>query len=80
MTVETRAQLCALLAGGLLEQGVVQVLFRRWEMGMRYGGIKLAKPPNYSAKHPQLATESGVILRVKGVLIDVRLLNRGKPA
>lgn len=36
----------------LLEQGVVQVLFRRWEMGMRYGGIKLAKPPNYSAKHP----------------------------
>lgn len=26
---------------------------------MRYGGVKLAKPPNYSAKHPRLATRSG---------------------
>lgn len=26
---------------------------------MRYGGIKLAKPTNYSANDPRLATESG---------------------
>lgn len=30
---------------------------------MRYGGIKLAKPPNYSAKHPTLATESADLER-----------------
>ncbi len=59
LTVETRAA-CALLDQDYsLDQRVVQVVFRRWEMGMRYGGVKLAKPPNYSAKHPRLATESG---------------------
>jgi len=36
--------------------GVVQVLSRRWKVGMRYGGIKLAKPTDYSAICLRLAT------------------------
>lgn len=59
LTVETRAA-CALPDQGCsLDQRVVQVVFRRWEMGMRYGGIKLAKPPDYSAERPRLATGTG---------------------
>lgn len=39
--------------------GLVEALLGRKEVGMRYGGVKLAKPANYSANTPSLANRTG---------------------